>query len=102
MQEIPLTPDSGVILVASGYLFRCPECSAMSYRSSALEKRVVCDHCQAEFPVVEVRHRTHDADITPGVSPGMLFTPSDPAPEDNLYQPADKAQGKRRKKGKEI
>ncbi len=33
---------------------------------------MLCDHCRGEFPVVEVRHRTNDFDITPGVAPGAL------------------------------
>ncbi len=102
MQDPPLTTDTGVILVASGYLFRCPECSAMSYRASALEKKVACDHCQAEFPVVEVRHRTNDADITPGVSPDAIFRPSEPAPEGHPDLPAQKSQGNPRKMGKRV
>ncbi len=98
MQDIPLTPDTGVILVASGYQFRCPECDAIGYRTSALERRVTCEACHAEFPVVEVRHRTHDLDITPGVPPGAIFIPKEPQPEspDSADPPA--RQGRRRKR----
>ena len=78
LQNLPvMKPDAGVILVASGYLFRCPECDAASYRTSALERRVICDSCRAEFPVVEVRHRTSEVDIAPGVAPMALYIPQE-------------------------
>ncbi len=102
MQAPPLATDTGVILVASGYLFCCPECSAISYRASALVKKVACDHCQAEFPVVEVRHRTNDADIKPSVSPDAIFRPCEPAPEDHPDLAAQKSPGNPRKKGKRV
>jgi hypothetical protein len=102
MQNLPGSPDTGVILVASGYLFRCPECDAVGYRTSALERRVLCDHCHAEFPVVEVRHRTNDFDITPGVDPGAVYIPQEEpnSPEESrLDQPRRQRKGRDKKKG---
>jgi hypothetical protein len=52
-----LNPKTGVILVASGYVFRCPECDAVGYRPSALERIVSCERCGSGFPIVEVCHR---------------------------------------------
>jgi hypothetical protein len=76
-----LDPKSGVILVASGYVFRCPECDAVGYRPSALERIVSCERCGSGFPVVEVRHRTSEKDLAPGVSPDALYIPKANPPE---------------------
>ena len=82
MQELPvLDPKIGVILVASGYVFRCPECDAVGYCPSALERIVSCERCGSEFPVVEVRHRTGDKDLAPGVPPEALYIPKADPPE---------------------
>jgi hypothetical protein len=78
MKDLPvLKPDAGVILVASGYQFRCPECDAIGYVASALNPQVRCNRCKAEFPVIEVRHRTHDLDLAPGVAPEALYIPQE-------------------------
>lgn len=101
MQNLPvMKPDVGVILVASGYLFRCPECDAASYRTSALESRVTCDSCRAEFPVIEVRHRTSEVDIAPGVAPGALYIPRDveAAPDDEQLESKNRRAKYRKKK----
>jgi hypothetical protein len=101
LQNLPvMQPDVGVILVASGYLFRCPECEAASYRTSALESRVTCDSCRAEFPVVEVRHRTSEVDIAPGVTPGALYIPQEEqaAPGDDRPESKSSHVNNRKKK----
>ncbi len=95
-----LNPDAGVILVASGYLFRCPECDDISYCASALEPKVTCDNCRAEFLVVEVRHRTRDLDLAPGVPPGALFIPKK-AENHPADEPPDTSPRRRKGKGKQ-
>ena len=59
-------------LVASSYLWRCPECDSANVVSNALTPDVICEACRACFTVFEVRHRTHDRDLAPGRSPGAL------------------------------
>lgn len=101
LQNLPvMKPDVGVILVASGYMFRCPECDSTSYRTSALESRVTCDSCRAEFPVVEVRHRTSEVDIAPGVTPGALYIPKEEqaAPGDERLESKSSHVNNRKKK----
>jgi hypothetical protein len=94
-----LDPKTGVILVASGYVFRCPECDAVGYRPSALERIVSCEQCGSGFPVVEVRHRTGDKDLAPGVHPDALFIPEETSPgtdENTGHAPARTARGRKR------
>jgi hypothetical protein len=100
MQSLPtLYPKTGVILVASGYVFRCPECDAVGYRPSALERIVSCEQCGSAFAVVEVRHRTSDKDLAPGVPPEALFIPKSDPPvgEDPKHVPEQKDRRKKRR-----
>jgi hypothetical protein len=99
MSQLPiLNPQTGVILVASGYVFRCPECDAAGYRPSALERIVSCERCGSGFPVVEVRHRTSDKDLAPGVPPEALYIPKEPASDKDAGDENTPAQKGRRKK----
>jgi hypothetical protein len=94
-----LPPKNTVILVASGYAFRCPECDYVGYRPSALERIVSCEQCGSGFPVVEVRHRTGDKDLAPGVHPDALFIPKETSPgaDENTGQaPPRTARGRKR------
>lgn len=93
-----LDPKTGVILVASGYLFRCPECDAVGYRPSALERIVSCKRCGSGFPVVEVRHRTSEHDLAPGVPPEAVYIPTETANGESEEQPGKAT--RRRNRGK--
>ena len=65
---------SSVPLVASGYLWRCPECDNGNVSRTAAVNQVKCGKCDSVWPVLEVRHRTHDFDIQPGKAIGALKT----------------------------
>lgn len=65
---------ASVPLVASGYLWRCPECDHGNVSRTAAVNKVRCGKCDSAWPVLEVRHRTHDFDIQPGKAVGALKT----------------------------
>ena len=71
-----LRTDAGVVLVASGYSWRCPECEDVSYVSDAVNENVTCEHCQGEFTVAEVQHRSNDRMLSPGVMPAAVYVPT--------------------------
>jgi hypothetical protein len=99
MKELPiLNPKTGVILVSSGYVFRCPECDAVGYRPSALERIVSCERCGSGFPVVEVRHRTSEKDLAPGVPPEALYIPKVDPPEGENPEAAPERKDRRKKR----
>lgn len=81
-----LLPNGGVVLVANGYGWVCPECDHTNYAATAVALEVSCDACHATFPVFEVRHRAHAIDLEPGVAPGAIYVPK---PEDR-YNVIDK------------
>jgi hypothetical protein len=81
-------PD--VSLVASGYLWRCPECDTGNVSNTVCVDKVQCVECEAEWPVFEIRHRTHDYDIQPGKAIGALRSvkvevPAEEVDEDDEY-----------------
>jgi DNA-directed RNA polymerase subunit RPC12/RpoP len=47
---------SGVVLRASGYTWKCPECGRENYTGPAPEL-VRCKRCNGEFQVRELHHR---------------------------------------------
>jgi hypothetical protein len=99
MSDPPIiNPKTGVILVASGYVFRCPECDEVGYRPSALERIVSCEHCGSAFAVVEVRHRTSDKDLAPGVPPEALFIPKADPPEGEASDSRPERKDRRKKR----
>jgi hypothetical protein len=93
-----LDSKTGVILVASGYVFRCLECDAVGYRPSALERIVSCEHCGSAFAVVEVRHRTSDKDLAPGVPPDALYIPNADSPEGEASDSGPERKDRRKKR----
>jgi hypothetical protein len=51
---------SAVVLRASGYTWKCPECGRENYTGPAPEV-VCCEQCHGEFQVRELHHRRDGA-----------------------------------------
>ena len=62
-----------VILTASGYSWRCPECDMVNFCPEITFEEVPCVRCKAQFEVSEARHRTSASDLGLRVHPGAVW-----------------------------
>lgn len=71
---------TGVVLRASGYTWKCPECGRENYTGPAPEA-VRCKRCHGEFQVREFHHRRDAAiaartkEVEEAQQPGLLPLP---------------------------
>ncbi len=88
--DLVLLPNAGVIQIATGYAWKCQKCSADNYENTARWPHILCAACRAEHEVTQVRHKTVDGLVLPGIAPEKIYIP--PVVE---YNPLDSRQQSR-------
>ena len=85
--EKELLKDGGVLLVASGYSWICPECQTQQYVRSPLKaadgsdvedkegRQLICEVCKETFDVAGVYHLHNKQPFGPPVSISKVFIP---------------------------
>jgi hypothetical protein len=65
--------EGEIVLTASGYAWRCPECDTVNFSPEISFAPARCTCCRSQFEVSEARHRTSFGDIGLRVTPGALW-----------------------------
>jgi len=82
-REMQLVPGGGVLLVASGYTWNCPSCSAEMHIRSPLDigqeengdLNLVCPTCGSSCASPVLQHSHAGQTIGPGIPPQALYMP---------------------------